>query len=207
MSPNSQRSNHALDTARQMASLETEKSRKAQRREQRRARLKPKMTWIAALAFILVIAVAGRFINWINLSLVSSNYGKEVQLQQIYLGLEDSFIIVSHDNVHVRLAGQNIDRAMSTLGVSDHRVLRRMPDYNVEDAFYLTLSNGAKFIVAADPAYNGKKDKAFIIYEDHGKSTYLSVEGYNTIFWLEEVSGPVGVYGPNQPVKVGEVIP
>lgn len=206
MSPKPKRDSHALDTARQMASQDTDQRRKDVKREKRRERLKPKMTWILIAGFIVVIAAASIFINWINLSLISSDYSKEMQLHQIYLGFEDSSLIASQGDEHYSLRGGNISRAMSTLSVSDHRVLRKIPVFNEEEAIYLSLSNGAKFTVAPDPNYTGAKDRAFIIYEHEGTSTYLSVEGYQTIEWLEEVIGPVGAYGPNQKVKLGGVV-
>ncbi len=207
MSPKSNRSNHALDLARESAMQEPEARQKSLRRERRRERFRPKITWIVLLILLLAIAASATFINWIKLSLVSSNYSKQMQLQQIYLGLEDSFIIASQGDLNVKLQGRNIDRAMTTVSISDHRILSKAPEYNAEDAVYLTLSNGVKFIIAPDPNYQGSKDKAFIIYEDHGKFTYLSVEGYKTMYWLEQVTGPEGAYGPNQVVKVGELVP
>lgn len=207
MSQEQEKRSHAFDLARKRAKAETPESRRAKRRQIRNEQLKPGMFWVLVLGFIIAIAILGLVVHWVTLSYKSSNYIKEVQLEEIYLSMDDSYLIASHGGENVRVLGQNLTRALQTVSVSDHRILSRRPSYREEEAIVLLSSDGSRFTVAPDPGYTGSKEKAIVIYEAGGKSTYLSIEGYKTMEWLSSVTGREGSYGPNQPVKIGDIKP
>lgn len=202
MSRNPDEKQHAFDRVRQAAGQETANNQSNRNKGARFGLLQSKMFWVIVAGFTVVIVSTVIFVNWILMSLASSNYTKEMQIHQLSMAQENAFVAaVQEDGTVVSLQGQNLTRALNTLSVSDHRILWRTPNYNEDEAIHIILSTGAEFTVAPDPEAAEDSDKAFVIYEHNDKTTRFSIEGYNTIYWLEAVTGPEGSYGPNQVVR------
>lgn len=193
---------HAFDMARSQSALSEREKKKRHRREKIGRTASSKLLWILVSGFTVAILTLVVAFSWISKSWISSNYIKEMQILGLTVNMDEGYLQANDGEVQVLLLGRNLNRAIDTLSVPDHKVLSRKPNYNEEDAILLIASTGQTFIVAPAIDHDGKDDLAYIIYTSEDSENYFSLEGYQTMKWMKDVTGLEGVYGPNEKANV-----
>lgn len=193
---------HAFDMARSQAALSEREKNKRRRREKIGRTASSKLLWILIGGFTVAILTIVIAFSWIRKSWISSNYTKEMQILGLTVSMDEGYLRADDGEEQVLLVGRNLNRAIDTLSVSDHKVLSRKPSYNEAEAIKLTASTGQTFIVAPALDQDEDNDLAYIIYINEDSENYFSIEGYQTMKWMEDVTGFEGVYGPNEKANV-----
>lgn len=105
-------------------------------------------------------------------------------------------VTASYQGQKTRVIGGNIGRLEWALTLTDRTRVFRKPDYDADQAVTIEFPDGARYVVAPDPAVI---DKIYIFYSYKDKERCYTVPaGYKAMDWILTAISPDGVYSPNE---------
>lgn len=148
--------------------------------------------YIIPVALFLVVVI-GSIIFGVSMSYKRVQYGKETSLHvaRVHEGGE---LIAEYDGVTTKVVGQNVDRLMKAIIVTETEHLVSRPEFDRGTSITLKFPDGATYIIAHDDSCD---DRVFVIYSYKGKEYYTRTEGYNSFSWVERAISPQGIYNEN----------
>jgi len=146
---------------------------------------------IPVAAFFVI--VLGIIIFYISSSYQLVQYGKDTRFHIATLS-DGGTLTAELDGLKTQVIGRNVQRVGWVLDISEKSKVWKKPDYNENEAIYLTFSDGAEYVIAKDPE---DSNAIFILYEYNSKKVRFHLEGYNAWSWATRATAPDGLYIEN----------
>ncbi|MBN2878305.1 MAG: hypothetical protein JXN65_01625 [Clostridia bacterium] len=150
---------------------------------------------IPVLTILGIFLVTAVFAIYLNYSKVQ--YDKDLLFHNLRLQ-DGGELICEYNGMTTRILGGNVSRISKVVNVYEKRRLFKEPEYNKDEAIYLTFSDGAEYIIAVDESMD---DAVFVIYKYKNKEQYYSIQGYHSFDWAQRAVSPEGTSNPNEVVE------
>lgn len=107
-------------------------------------------------------------------------------------------IFAEYKGQRTRVMDGNADKLIWAVTLTDRKRIFMKPGYDPTEAVMVFFPDGAELIIAP---LEKTGDKVLIVHIFEGRTRYYSLEGYNTIGWVQKSICPEGYYVPNEVVK------